>query len=94
MLVGLVQLMMLNIKSVCVYDVNTDHWDQLPPSVHYCGVPHIIGGKLAIIGGGCLSATNKATNKVSTLDETRPQGIMLQIFIIIMQQYFVVAYTI
>jgi len=36
---------------VYVYDVNTDHWDQLPLSGHYSGVPHIIGGKLAIIGG-------------------------------------------
>ena len=54
---------------VYVYDVNTDHWDQLPPSGHCLGVPHIIGGKLAIIGG-CLSATRMATNKVSTFDET------------------------
>ena len=54
---------------VYVYDVNTDHWDQLPPSGHYCGVPHIIGGKLAIIGG-YLSATKRLTNKVSTFDET------------------------
>jgi len=57
------------IRQVYIYDVNTDHWNQLPPSGHYCGVPHIIGGKLAIIGG-CLSATNKRTNKVSTFDET------------------------
>ena len=55
---------------VYVYDVNTDHWDQLPPSGHYVGVPHIIGGKLAIIGG-LLSATKMMTNKVSTFDETR-----------------------
>ena len=54
---------------VYVYDVNTDHWDQLPPSGHYYGVPHIMGSKLAIIGG-CLSATKKMTNKVSTFDET------------------------
>ena len=54
---------------VYVYDVNTDHWDQLPPLGHYCGVPHIIGGKLAIIGGA-LFATKKMTNKVSTFDET------------------------
>ena len=54
---------------VYVYDVNTDHWGQLAPSGHYCGVPHIIGGKLAIISGG-LSATNLWTNKVSTFDET------------------------
>ena len=54
---------------VYVYDVNTDHWDQLPSSGHYCGVPHIIGGKLVIIGG-CLSTTKKMTNKVSTFNET------------------------
>ena len=45
---------------VYVYDVNTDHWGQLPPSGHYYGIPHIIGGKLAIIGGR-LSATKKRT---------------------------------
>ena len=32
------------------------------------GIPHIIGGKLVIIGGR-LSATKKRTNKVSTFDE-------------------------
>ncbi|XP_065908240.1 uncharacterized protein [Dysidea avara] len=53
---------------VYVYDINTDHWDELPPSGHFYGVPHIIGGKLAIIGG-MLSATKKRTNKVSTFDE-------------------------
>ena len=39
------------------------------PPGHYYGVPHIIGGKLAIIGGR-LSATKERTNKVSTFDET------------------------
>ena len=53
---------------VYIYDFNTDQWDQLPPSGHYCGIPHIIGGKLAIIGGR-LSATMMMTNKVSTFDE-------------------------
>ena len=53
---------------VYVYDINTDQWGQLPPSGHYYGIPHIIGGKLAIIGGR-LSATKKITNKVSTFDE-------------------------
>jgi len=52
---------------VYVYDINTDRWGQLPPSGHYFGIPHIIGGKLAIIGG-CQSATKKITNKVSTFD--------------------------
>ena len=53
---------------VYVYNINTDQWGQLPPSGHYYGIPHIIGGRLAIIGG-CLSATRKRTNKVSTFDE-------------------------
>ena len=53
---------------VYVYDINTDQWGQLPPSGHYLGIPHIIGGRLVIIGGR-LSATKKRTNKVSTFDE-------------------------
>jgi len=53
---------------VYVYNAITDQWNQLPPSGHYGGVPHIIGGKLAIIGGR-LSATKERTNKVSTFDE-------------------------
>ena len=53
---------------VYVYDVNTDQWGQLPPSGHYKGIPHTIGGKLAVIGGR-LSATKMMTNKVSTFDE-------------------------
>jgi len=55
---------------VYVYDINTDQWGQLPSSGHYKGVPHIIGGRLAIIGG-CLSTTKKKTNKVSTFNEGR-----------------------
>ena len=53
---------------VYVYDIIADQWDQLPSSGHYYGIPHIIGGKLVIIGGR-LSATKKRTNKVSTFDE-------------------------
>ena len=53
---------------VYIYNVNTDQWGQFPPSGHYLGIPHIIGGRLAIIGGR-LSATKKRTNKVSTFDE-------------------------
>ena len=53
---------------VYVYDINIDQWSQLPPSGHYYGIPHIIGGKLVIIGGR-LSATKEMTNKVSTFDE-------------------------
>ena len=56
------------LHQVYVYDINTDQWDQLPPSGHFYGIPHIIGGKLAIIGGR-LSVTKKRTNKVSTFDE-------------------------
>ena len=56
------------IHKVYVYNINTDQWGQLPPSGHYLGIPHIIGGRLAIIGGR-LSATKKRTNKVSTFDE-------------------------
>ena len=52
---------------VYVYDINTDQWGQLPSGL-YRGVPHIIGGKLVIIGG-YLSATGKRTNKVTTFDE-------------------------
>ena len=53
---------------VYVYNINTDQWGQLSPSGHYYGTPHIIGGRLAIIGGR-LSTTKKRTNKVSTFDE-------------------------
>ena len=53
---------------VYVYDIHTDQWGQLPLSGHYYGTPHIIGGRLAIVGGR-LSATKKMTNKVSTFNE-------------------------
>ena len=60
------------VKDAChqvyVYNINCNQWGQLPPSGHYYGTPHIIGGRLAIIGGR-LSATKKMTNKVSTFDE-------------------------
>ena len=56
------------LHQIFVYDINTDQWGQLPPSGHYYGIPHIVGGRLAIIGGR-LSATKKVTNKVSTFDE-------------------------
>ena len=56
------------LHQVYVYDINYNQWDQLPPSGHYKSLPHIIGGRLAIIGG-CLSATKKMTNKVTTFDE-------------------------
>ena len=53
---------------VYVYDINTDQWDQLPPSCHYQAIPQIIGGKLTIIGGR-LCDTKEMTNKVTTFDE-------------------------
>jgi len=56
-------------RQVYVFDVNTNHWSQLPPLGHYYGIPHVIGGKLTIIGGR-LSATKEITNKVSTFDES------------------------
>ena len=56
------------LHQVYVYDINYNQWDQLPPSGHYYGIPHIIGGRLAIIGGR-LSATKRMTNRVSTFDE-------------------------
>ena len=56
------------VHQVYVYDINTDQWGQLPPSGHYLGIPHIIGGKLVIVGGR-LSDTKRRTNKVSTFDE-------------------------
>jgi len=52
---------------VYVYDCASDKWDKLPQSGHYYGVPHIIGGKLVMIGGR-LSATKERTNKVSTFN--------------------------
>ena len=57
---------------VYVYNINTDLWGQLRPSGHFLGIPHIIGGRLAIIGGR-LSDTKKlkVTNKVSTFDEDK-----------------------
>ena len=56
------------VHQVYVYNINTDQWGQLPPSGHYYGIPHIIGDKLAIIGGR-LSATKEMTKKVSTFDD-------------------------
>ena len=55
-------------QQIYVYEINADQWGQLPPSGHFHGVPHIIGDRLAFIGGR-LSATNKKTNKVSTFDD-------------------------
>ena len=35
---------------VYVYDIDNDRWGQLPTPDHYLAVPHIIGGKLTLIG--------------------------------------------
>ena len=53
---------------VYVYNTDNDQWGQMPPPGHYYGIPHVIGDKLAIIGGR-LSTNDKVTNKVSTFDE-------------------------
>ena len=50
------------------YSLHNDQWNQLPPSGHYYGIPHIIDNMLVIIGGR-LSSTKKRTNKVTTFDE-------------------------
>ena len=55
---------------VFAYDIDNDRWGQLPIPDHYYAVPHIIGGKLSLIGGR-LIPTNKMTNKVSTFDQTK-----------------------
>ena len=55
---------------VFVYDADNDRWGQLPTPDHYLAIPHIIGGKLTLIGGR-LIVTNKVTNKVSTFDHIK-----------------------
>ena len=55
---------------VFVYDTDNDRWGQLPTPDYYSAVPHIIGGKLTLIGG-VLIATKEKTNKVSTFDHTK-----------------------
>ena len=55
---------------VFVYDADNDRWGRLPIPDQYNTIPHIIGGKLTLIGG-CLIATKKRTNKVSTFDHTK-----------------------
>ena len=57
------------LQHVYMYDVTTDCWDKLPSPFQYYGVPHIIGGKLCIIGGRSC-ATYERTNQVVTFDES------------------------
>ena len=54
------------IRLVFVYDIDYNRWDTLPPLDHYYAIPHIIGKKLALIGG----REGAFTNKVSTFDPT------------------------
>ena len=65
----IVRLKLLNIKYMSIYNINIDQWGQLPPPGHYRGILHIIGEKLAIVGGR-LSDTNKWTDKVPTFDDS------------------------
>ena len=55
---------------VFVYDTDNDRWGQLPTPDHYYAIPHIIGGRLMLIGGR-LIATSKRTNKVATFDHAK-----------------------
>ena len=56
------------LQHVYEYDISTNCWDQLPSPGQYFGVPHIIGGKLCIIGGH-RCATNEITNQIVTFSE-------------------------
>ena len=57
-------------NQIFVYEIDNDRWGQLPTPDHYYAIPHIIGGKLTLIGGR-LIATTKLTNKVSTFNQTK-----------------------
>jgi len=61
---------------VYVYDMNTDQWRTLPSPGHYYGTPHIIGGKLSVIGG-CQTGTHIRTNKIATFDDDTGKWISL-----------------
>ena len=54
--------------NVYAYHLEEDRWDSLPPLQQYYGVPVNITDKLTIISGRD-SATNKATNKVTTFSD-------------------------
>ena len=55
-------------EQVYAYDIATNHWSQLPTPGQYYGIPHIIGGRLSIVGGR-LSDTRKRTNRVVTFNK-------------------------
>ena len=48
----------LDYARVFVYNITSNLWDQLPDVGQYYGVPHIIGGKLCIIGGIAMQLCN------------------------------------
>ena len=55
---------------VYVYDINSNHWDRLPPPGQYAGTLEMMNGKLSVIGGRD-NTTNKITNKVTTYNNNR-----------------------
>ena len=55
---------------VFVYEAENNKWDQLPTADHFYAIPHIIGGKLTLIGGRLVDS-RKFTNKVSTFDHIK-----------------------
>jgi len=62
--------------NVYAYDFTTDQWKKLPPPGHYYGTPHIIGGKLTVIGG-CQTGTHVRTNRIATFDDSTGKWISL-----------------
>ena len=52
-----------------IYDIHKNCWQKLPLSGLRDGVPHIIGGKVVLIGGYLNSTGYKITNRVSTFNE-------------------------
>ena len=55
---------------VFFYEIDSNRWGELPTPDHCLAIPHIINGKLTLIGG-CLIPTYEYTNKVSTFDQTK-----------------------
>jgi len=54
---------------VYAYDITAaNQWRKLPPPGHYYGTPHIIGGKLSVIGG-CQTGTHARTNRITTFND-------------------------
>ena len=55
---------------VYVYDINSNHWDKLPPPRQYMGRLLVIDNRITVIGGRD-SATKKRTNKVKTFSNSK-----------------------